>query len=358
MQQVTITIPETTQISYPIYIGKNLLEKISVIYPTENYSKIIILTDKNIAPHFLDKTLQSLPKETISLNLDPGEKEKNIESLQKIWKHLLNSRADRKSLLINLGGGVIGDIGGFAASTYMRGIDFINIPTTILAQVDESVGGKTGFDFADIKNLIGTFDQPKAVLIDVETLKTLPEREFLSGFAEIIKHGIITDKKYFDKVTSKKPIEFNEDDLIDIIKESCEIKAAVIENDEKENGLRKKVNFGHTIGHAIEAVSLETDNPLLHGEAVSIGMVVESKMSFNQGLLSKKEMEQIKKSLTSANLPVEVQDFDVDQMIKKMKLDKKNKNGKINFTLLKKIGEAVIDQIISEEIIKKTLNEL
>lgn len=358
MEKVTINIPTTTPITYPIFIGRDLLKNLSDLFQIDSYSKIIVLSDKNIAPHFLKKTLQSLPETTTSFILDPGEKEKNIESLQHLWRHLLKSGADRKSLMINLGGGVIGDIGGFAASTYMRGIDFINIPTTVLAQVDESVGGKTGFDFAEIKNLIGTFDQPKAVIIDVDTLKTLPQREFLSGFAEIIKHGIIKDKKYFDKVTNKKPLDFNEEELIDIIKESCEIKAAVVENDEKESGLRKIVNFGHTIGHAIEAISLTTDNPYLHGEAISIGMVVEAHMSHEKGLLSKEDVEVITTSLTNAGLPTTVPHFDRDQMIQKMKVDKKNKNGKINFTLLKSIGEALIDQTIPEEKIKEILTRL
>jgi 3-dehydroquinate synthase len=358
MEKLAITIPATNQQTYPIFIGKNILENISEFFPIENYSKIVILSDENIAPHFLNKTLTSLPKDTTSCILKPGEKEKNIESLQKIWKHLLDVGADRKSLMINLGGGVIGDIGGFAASTYKRGIDFINIPTTVLSQVDESVGGKTGFDFADIKNLIGTFDQPSVVIIDVETLKTLPEREFISGFAEIIKHGIIKDKNYFEKVTNKNPLDFNEDELIAIIKESCEIKASVVEKDEKETGFRKLVNFGHTVGHAIEAISLTTDQPLLHGEAISIGIIIESQMAHELGLVSKEDIDTIKTSLDKAGLPTKIPPFDSNEMIKKMKSDKKNSNGNINFTLIKKIGEGIIDQIIDEEEIRETLSEL
>jgi 3-dehydroquinate synthase len=358
MEKLAITIPATSQTTYPIFIGKNLIEKISELFSLQKYSKIIVLSDENIAPYFLNKTLTSLPKDTTSCVLKPGEKEKNIESLQKIWKHLHDIDADRKTLLINLGGGVIGDIGGFAASTYKRGIDFINIPTTVLAQVDESVGGKTGFDFAGIKNLIGTFDQPNAVIIDVETLKTLPEREFISGFAEIIKHGIIKDKNYFKKVTSKKPLDFTEDQLVEIIKESCEIKASVVEKDEKETGLRKLVNFGHTVGHAVEALSIETDKPLLHGEAISIGMVIESQMAHELGLISKEDIDTIATSLDKAGLPIKIPPFDSNEIIKKMKSDKKNSNGNINFTLIKKIGEGVIDQIIDEENIRETLSEL
>ena len=260
--------------------------------------------------------------------------------------------------MINLGGGVIGDIGGFAASTYMRVTDFFYIPTTILSQVDESVGGKTMIDFQNVKNIVGTFCQPSAVIIDVETLKTLPKREIISGFAEIIKHGIIKDKNYFEKVTSKNPLDFSDDEMVEIITGSCKIKAVVVESDEKENGQRKLLNFGHTIGHAIEAVSLEKDSPFSHGEAISIGMIVEAYISHDKGILSQQDVETIITVLKNAGLPTVVPNFDIDQMITKMKSDKKNANGNINFTLLTKIGEGIINQTIDENDIKKTLSKI
>ncbi|HEX8931574.1 MAG TPA: 3-dehydroquinate synthase [Patescibacteria group bacterium] len=341
---------------YSIYIGKNLLEKLNELLDLKKYSQIVVLTDTNIAPHFLNSVIQSLPKNTKQLILPAGEKNKNIEHVQKIWKFLQASNFDRKSLVINLGGGVITDMGGFAASTYMRGIDFINLPTTLLSQVDASIGGKTGIDFANVKNLIGTFNQPKAVIIDIQTLKSLPEREYRSGFAEIIKHGIIADKNYFAKVTNKKPLDFNSEELIDIIARSCEIKKSITTNDETENNARKLLNFGHTIGHAIEALSLDTDKPLLHGEAISIGMVAEAKIAELTQLIDGTTFEMIKTKLQEAELPVAISEYNSDQIISKMRTDKKNERGEINFTLIKNIGKGIVGQTVDDQIILKSLD--
>ena len=340
---------------YEIYIGEKLLEKLHDLLDINKYSKTVVVTDENIAPHFLAIVLKSLPKETKKLILPSGEKTKNISTVEKIWTFLKESNCDRKSLVINLGGGVITDMGGFAAATYMRGIDFINIPTTLLSQVDASVGGKTGIDFTGIKNLIGTFTQPKRIIIDIQTLRTLPEREFLSGFAEIIKHGIIFDKNYFAEVTGKKPREFNEEELIDIITKSCNIKKSIIQNDEEESGKRKLLNFGHTIGHAIEALTLETDSPLLHGEAVSIGMIAEAKIAELTNLIDKNIFMQIETSLKNAGLPVSISNLKTNDLLIKMQTDKKNERGIINFTLINKIGEAIFDQKVDNEIIIKAV---
>jgi 3-dehydroquinate synthase len=357
MKKLSITLPATKQREYPIFVDSQLIEKIDSLFDFSRYSKLFIITDETVAPLFLDKPQNSLPKKAEVIILPSGESAKDIEQLRKIWEKMIDAQLDRKSLVINLGGGVIGDIGGFAASTYMRGIDFINIPTTLLSQVDESVGGKTMIDFHGIKNVVGTFYQPSAVIIDVETLQTLPERQLLNGFAEIIKHGLIKDKAYFELVTNKKPIDFSEEELVEIITGSNEIKAEIVQKDEKELGIRKLVNYGHTIGHAVEALSLETEKPLLHGEAISIGMVAENKIAVDIGLLSKSDAEQIKSSLENAGLPVEMPEFKTDDIVEKMKLDKKNAHGKINFTLLKTIGEAIIDQTVSEDIIKKALTQ-
>lgn len=355
MKKLAIHLPATHPREYPIFVGANLIEKIETVFDFSGYSKLFVITDEVVAPLYLDKLKSCLPAKTPEIILTSGESAKDIGNLTKIWQAMIDAHLDRKSLVINLGGGVIGDIGGFAASTYMRGIDFINIPTTLLSQVDESVGGKTMIDFHGIKNIVGTFYQPSAVIIDVETLKTLPERQLLNGFAEIIKHGLIKDKSYFELVTSKKPADFSQKELVAIIARSNEIKAEVVQKDEKESGSRKIVNYGHTVGHAIEALSLETDKPLLHGEAISIGMVVENKIAVENGLLSKADAELIKNSLENAGLPVEVPDFKADDILEKMKLDKKNVGGKINFTFLKQIGEGVINQTASEEIIKEVL---
>lgn len=356
MKTLPISFPEQNR-SYTIFVGKNILENLDKLIAVKKYSKLFVITDTN-----LKKQLQiienNLENEIVTYKINPGEKEKNIETVQKIWKAMLNSGLDRHSLVINLGGGVICDMGGFAASTYMRGVDFINIPTTLLSEVDASVGGKTGFDFGEIKNLIGNFTQPQAVIIDVTTLQTLPKREFLSGFAEIIKHGLILDKDYFEKVTSKNPLAFSKEELVEIIARSCEIKAAVVQNDEKESGNRKLLNFGHTIGHAVEALSLETDKPLLHGEAVSIGMVAEAMLAQELGLISASEVTVIQNVLKNAGLPITLPDFPIKTLITKMQSDKKNTGGKINFTLLKELGIGIINQTVLEKTINKVLTQL
>lgn len=357
MKKLTIAFKSpTSNREYPIFTGIGLIQNIATLIDFSKYSKLFIITDETIAPLFLEKLQNALLSKAEVVILPSGESAKDIAYLTKIWQAMITAKLDRKSLVINLGGGVIGDIGGFAASTYMRGIAFINIPTTLLAQVDESVGGKTMIDFHGIKNIVGTFYQPSAVIIDIETLQSLSKRQMLSGFSEIIKHGLIKDENYFNLVTSKKPMDFSQTELIDIIEKSNEIKSEIVQSDENENGLRKIVNFGHNVGHAIEALSIETDKPLLHGEAVSIGMIVESRIAEQMGLLQKSDTETIKKSLYATGLPTEIPHYKTEDIIEKMKLDKKNIDDKMIFTLLKKIGEGIINQTIPEEIIIRSLS--
>ena len=238
----------------------------------------------------------------------------------------------------------------------MRGIDFIQIPTTLLSQVDASVGGKTGVNFLGFKNLIGTFSQPKAVIIDINTLSSLPKREYISGFGEIIKHAIILDKEYFKFVISKKTLDFTKDDLVKIIEKSCLLKASVIEKDEKEKDYRKILNFGHTIGHAIESLSQETKSPLLHGEAISIGMAKESYLANLAGLLSSTDYKIVYNSLQKAELPINYpKNIQTEKIYDKIIKDKKNQKGKILWTLIKEIGDPIIDQEIDKSIILKTI---
>lgn len=356
MKTIQVTISQSEQ-TYPIHIGTDILKQIDALIDLAKYTKLFVITDEAIAPLFLKKLLTQLPKDTQSLILPPGEKTKQIETTQKMWTALYKAGLDRKSLVINLGGGVITDMSGFAASTYMRGIAFLNIPTTLLSQVDASVGGKTGIDFDGIKNLIGTFTQPIGVIIDTQTLTTLPKRALIAGFAEIIKHGIIADRLYFEKVTAKKPMEYSPDELAEIIIGSCEIKKQIVEKDMKEKGLRKLVNFGHTIGHAVEALSLETDKPLLHGEAVAIGIALEAKIALKIGLLSADDVTLTETKLNHAGLPTILPDMKTTDILKKMQLDKKNEGGEIRFTLLKQIGEGVIDQTVPTEIITRVLTK-
>lgn len=355
MKKLTVHIHEKPACYYDILIGTGLLSKISELVDITAYTKAAIITDKNIASHYLQPLQQAISIPNITIVLEPGETHKTIESVQEIWKQLQEAKFDRKSLVINLGGGVIGDMGGFAASTYMRGIDFINIPTTILAQVDESVGGKTGIDFAGVKNLIGTFEQPKSVLIDLDTVATLPEREFVSGFAEIIKHGVILDKEYFEKVTAKPPLAFSPEELIDIIAGSCEIKKKVVEEDTTEKGSRKLVNFGHTIGHAIEALMLETEKPLLHGEAISIGMVAEAKLSELKLYISSEDVTVVLSTLEKAGLPVNIKEIPAEKILEKIANDKKTVGGTVKWTLLKQIGEASYDEEVDDDVVKKAI---
>ncbi|HSW88251.1 MAG TPA: 3-dehydroquinate synthase [Candidatus Saccharimonadales bacterium] len=357
MQKIDITIPEHSK-KYPIYIGKNLLQTTSAILHTEIYSKVVIITDEYLEKNWLEKVTQSFKIKPHVIVLKSGEQNKNIETVQTIWKQLLEFGCDRKSLVINFGGGVVGDMGGFAASTFMRGLDFVQIPSTLLAAADASIGGKTGIGFANIKNLIGTFNQPVSIVIDTEVLKTLPKREFLNGFAEMIKQGLIQDKAYFEKITAKKPEDFSSEELVDIMTISGQLKAKLVMEDEFEQAQRKILNFGHTIGHAIEALSFETENPLRHGEAVNIGMIAETKISNMIDLLSDEEAKEIDEILRRTGLPVAVQEINVNLIVNKIVKDKKNSHGDIKWVLLKRIGEAVYDQQVDEKIMIKALESI
>lgn len=348
------TIKNITIKGSNIFIGSDLLKDISSLVDFTKYTKVVIVTDNNVPKSLVSKLKSAIPTENLVISINSGEQNKNLATVQKIWEALADFGCDRKSLVINIGGGVIGDIGGFVAATFMRGIDFIQIPTTLLAQVDASIGGKVGINSQGIKNLIGSFQQPVAVIIDTDTLKTLPKREFISGFAEIIKHGLIADEKYFQLVTSKRPLEFSQEELVEIIERSCRIKADIVTKDEKEGGSRKLLNFGHTIGHAVEAISQEGEKPLLHGEAISIGMIAEGKISRLLGLLSEEEYKTLEQALIRAGLPIS-QNLLADEILKKIKSDKKNIKGETKFTLLEDIGKGIIDQTVDESIIRKVI---
>ena len=317
---------------YIIWMGNNSLSKLDV----SSYSKIAILVDENTKRDCLYK----LPKieNSLIIEIPSGEENKNISTCNFIWEKLTEHQFDRNSLLINLGGGVIGDIGGFCASTYKRGIDFIQIPTTLLAMVDSSVGGKLGVDFKDLKNQIGVFNNPKSVLIDPEFLQTLPENELKSGFAEVVKHALIADKDLWSKITSTP---FANLDWQEIIAISVQIKNKIVRKDPLEKGERKKLNFGHTYGHAIESYYLEKGTPILHGESVFMGMILETDLSS----ISEEEKQEIKNFiLSNFSLPFTPKKSDI---LSNLVNDKKNKEGKINFSLLNKIGDGSIDHLFS-----------
>lgn len=332
--------------SHLIYF-ENSLQQLGDFIKNGQYSKIIFLVDTNTEEHCLPMVKNQLVDlaDYDVIEIDPGEENKNIDFCIGIWKMLLDYKADRNSLLINLGGGVITDIGGFAASTFKRGIDFVNVPTTLLSQVDASVGGKTGIDMDQVKNIIGTFTQPKAVFINTAFLKTLNRKEVYSGFAEIIKHGLIYDAKLFKLLLNTKPERVSPE----IIYRSVMIKNEVVTTDPFEKGLRKILNFGHTIGHAIESYSLLNDKqPLLHGEAIAIGFICESYLSTKYSTLSELELVEIKTYILSCFPTYKLKENSFKKLIEIMKNDKKNEADKIGFALLNQIGKCDYNYYLPE----------
>jgi 3-dehydroquinate synthase len=287
------------------------------------------------------------------IEVDPGEENKNIDFCNGVWKTMLDFGADRKALMMNLGGGVVTDMGGFAASTYKRGIDFLNVPTTLLSQVDASVGGKTGIDLDNVKNIIGTFSQPKAVFISNKFLETLDDRQILSGFAEVIKHGLIKDKDLFIRCKAVNLPEIPEG----LVYDSVVIKNSVITEDPTEKGIRKILNFGHTIGHAIEGYSLVNDvNPLLHGEAIAIGMVCEAYLSYKFNNLEKSELDEIVSYLQSIYPSYQLNSAIYPELLDLMKNDKKNEGNKLGFALLRSIGDCDFNKFVEEDAIVESLD--
>lgn len=355
MKTLHITAPEKATTS-TIHITSGAIKQLARLIKADNYSCVFVVSDDGVAPHYLSDVLAVLPG-AASLVLPSGENNKNIATVQRIWQALAAAGCDRQSLLVNLGGGVLCDVGGFAAATYMRGIEYVNIPTTLLAQVDASVGGKNGCNEAGVKNLVGTFTQPRHVVIDPQVLATLPQRQLIAGFGEIIKHGLIASSAHVQQATAKRPAEFSAKELAEIISESCTIKRDIVAQDVTEQGARKLVNFGHTVGHAIEALSLQTATPLLHGEAVSIGMMAETYIACEQGLLSQTDAGKVKTLLQYAGLPIAAE-LPISELMAKMKQDKKNVAGEINFTLLTGIGQAVINQTVSEAVVIKALERI
>jgi len=333
--------------SYPIYFD-NSIEELAKFVKQGNYSRFFILTDENTAEHCLPLVkghFAGMDNFDI-IEINAGEESKDIDFCIGIWKMLIDFGADRKALMINLGGGVITDMGGFAASTFKRGIDFVQVPTTLLAQVDASVGGKTGIDLDGVKNIIGTFTQPKAVFISDEFLKTLPPRQVLSGTAEMLKHGLIMDKAYWEALRSSD-LSKPEGKLI---YRSVEIKNEVVKIDPLEKGLRKALNFGHTIGHAVETHSLLNDkDPLTHGEAIALGMICEGYLSYKKAGLSKAGLDEIVEVITNLYPKYDLAAANFSELSNLMLKDKKNEFGRINCTLLSAIGTCSLDHICTEE---------
>lgn len=346
---------ESSKISVPIYVGNDILGDLKSIVPFDKYSKIGVLMDKNVAYHWGEAIHKVVGKNAVYIVIPDGEGNKTIETVEKVLTSMLKHGFDRKSLLINIGGGVICDIGGFAASTYMRGIAFVNVPTTLLAQTDAAIGGKTGIDFGGFKNMIGSFAHPQAVISDTLLLSTLPEREFRSGFAEVIKHALVYDKKLFHVLANENFGAMEEDKLAEILSSSCSIKCTIVSKDANEKGLRKILNFGHTVGHAIEMLSQDTDNPLLHGEVIAIGMIAEARLSLLSGLITKDDFKKVEDIVAKADLPSCISKSFKKKIYDKMQGDKKNESNKIKWVLLKGIGKAVIDEEQPEKLVNKAI---
>ena len=327
--------------SYPISIGPSLLEDPSLLARHVNGGKVAIVTNTTVAPLYLERVesaLRAAGKQVMSVILPDGEEFKNWASLMQIFDTLLANKADRKTTLIALGGGVIGDLTGYAAASYMRGVDFIQVPTTLLSQVDSSVGGKTGINHPLGKNMIGAFYQPRAVIADTSTLETLPDRELSAGLAEVIKHGAIIDAAFFDWIEANIGLLMARDKgaLAYAIARSCEIKADVVRQDEREGGLRAILNFGHTFGHAIEAGLGYGE--WLHGEAVGCGMVMAADLSQRMGLIDAPSVARVRALVAAAGLPVKAPDLGTARWLELMEVDKKNEGGAIKFILLKPLG--------------------
>ena len=330
-------------------IESNIIDFLS----KNNYSKIGILVDNNSNTHCFPIIKKILKVPYSIIIIQSGEKEKNIKTCIKVWNSLTKLKFDRKSLLINLGGGVISDVGGFIAATYMRGIDFINIPTTLLSQVDAGVGGKLGINFNKLKNHVGVFLNPKKIFIDTDLLKSLPIRELKSGFAEVIKHCLIKDKNEFYRLLNTNWKNYNWND---IVKHSIKIKSSIVRKDPLENGIRKILNFGHTIGHGIESTYMSKNNYLLHGEAIAIGMICESYISYTANTLQKNELDLITKFIIKTYKPKIINNNKIEPILEAIIHDKKNINNKINMSLIEKIGKCGYNYNINKLVINESID--
>ncbi len=366
--------------SYTIYIGSGLLSNAALINEQITTQQICIVTNQVIADLYLQPLCESLQKDTqqasgntsldnaknadrqiLTVILPEGEQHKNQSALDKIHDTLIENKFSRDCLLIALGGGIVGDITGFAAASYQRGVSFMQIPTTLLAQVDSSVGGKTGINHRLGKNLIGAFHQPKAVFIDTDVLKTLPPREVAAGMAEVIKYGLIRDKQFLSRLDTilDDAMALNADFMAEIIQSSCQHKANVVENDEKEKGERATLNLGHTFGHAVEA--LTHYKTYLHGEAVAIGTMMAVELSHSLGWLSAEEVNYVESLFQRANCPIDCRNtpekLTVEEIRSTMQRDKKVAAGKLKLILLRELGQAEIRNDIDEELIASAISK-
>jgi 3-dehydroquinate synthase len=353
MQTLTVNLGDR---SYPIHVGEGILPRAGEFLAQAGLGgKVAIVTNPTVAQLYLDAVHEALTHagfEVIPILIPEGEEHKNLKTLASIYDRLITERLERKSCIMALGGGVVGDVAGFVAATYLRGIPYVQVPTTLLAQVDSSVGGKTGVNHQNGKNLIGAFHQPRSVLIDVTVLQSLPPRELVAGLAEVIKYGVIEHPALFTLLEEKidQVIGLDRELLIQIIATSCRIKARVVEKDEREDDYRAVLNFGHTIGHALEAV---TDyRKYLHGEAVGIGMAEATAISVHQGFCDQRSLERIRKLIKKTGLPSDIPpDVSRQSLIQSMEVDKKSAEGRIKFVMCAGIGRTCFHSLVPGEIL-------
>ena len=339
-----------------IIYSRTLEEELLVWINKYPKGKVFLATEETVNQLWISKYDSFFIRYSIKKVVIPsGEKNKKIESVATIWEFLSKNGGDRKSLLINIGGGMLTDLAGFAATTFKRGIDFLNVPTTLLSQVDASVGGKTGINFNGLKNEVGTFKEPVAVIINTDFLKTIDKNNFISGFAEMIKHGLIHNPEHLEELKAFNFEKINYDLLQEIIRHSVNVKEYFVSNDLTENNIRKALNFGHTIGHAFESFAMKQNRPILHGYAVAYGMVAELFLSVKKCRFPEKDFEELTKWLLHIYGSFEIAENNFERLFELMTHDKKNESGRINFTLLPEIGKIEINQNCDKELIFEAL---
>jgi len=339
--------------TYKIHFNNNCYDELNSYLTSSNFSKLFILVDRNTHEFCLPKLMSELETdlETEIIEIENGEVYKTIDTCVGVWNALSELNADRKSIMINLGGGVVTDLGAFVASTFKRGIQYINVPTSLLSMVDASVGGKTGVDLGSLKNQVGVINTGAMVLIDTSFLETLPGNELRSGYAEMLKHGLIQDEGYWNELLDTSTLSI--DDLDDLIYKSVIIKNDIVAEDPNEDGKRKTLNYGHTIGHAIESLFLEDQDKttLLHGEAIAVGMVLATYISYKMLEFPVEKLETVKDTMSNLYGKVVFEKQDYEQIISLLKFDKKNSHGNVNFVLLNDIGNPIIDCKVDNELI-------
>jgi 3-dehydroquinate synthase len=346
--------------SLPIVVGAGITSNLSDLFNFNEYSSLILVTDATTDKLYgrqVTKALKATGKRVLILTFPAGERSKSLKQVERGYQFLIDNGVDRSALLCVLGGGVVGDVGGYIASTYLRGIDYIQLPTTLLAQVDSSIGGKVGINFSGKKNMVGSFYQPRAIISDIAFLESLPTPEMRNGMAEVIKYGLAMDKELFDTVSGRGGEEFTASELTDIIERCSFLKARVVEADETDrSGLRSILNFGHTVGHAVEATTRFRRQH--HGEAVAIGMVAATKISERLGMLNRESVHKVDKVLTKFGLPTRCPKIPPRELVEAMQFDKKATQGQLKWVLLEGIGRGVVNCTVEADVVTKVLTEV